>query len=931
MGNLAFNPRVLLICAFFILILPMLCSAADSGAKDPGMRQGVVFFCPPTEQEAIKQLELLKKDGFDLIEFASWVWTIPTPGSDLEKRATAVLDWCDRNDVAFFLMHNIQYINPDEGGGLDKGVLDPSWAFRHVTDWARVLKGHKSVMGVILGNEVGPSLGTPKEAPALWDDFRGWLLIRHGTIDNLNTAWKTDYKSFDEVVEPAAWSPGTLDVSTYSRNRFAFFYGTIFDKVFRPALGEKLYGEKMSPDPFLQGACISNTMTNWDDILSSFPLWQIKCAADSTDKPLFNSELHLYNDDLHFEPSIEQSRYRYFTSALMGEYLTASFAWDQWKKPEIAKIHSATPGILADVRRVEKECRTIADTYKNADLAVLVTEENYHRKIADTSQTVNNPMPLLYAHMGSLGRPWRFVMDDDLHSVKKGTLVVWTDKITHDCLRTMIMLPGSVKIIAIGEVPSHDEYGRDLPGWLLSDLVKRVRVVSLRDLKNVVRPQMGLPTQYQQVQNVKYLDYALDKGHYQYPIPYCTLELKRAVTPDGILIAVINNTDDTISAPLPWTSGRVVKDLVSGKQISIKEASNMSFGRRDVRLFLIQAQNQTAKKDKIMSKDPSKKVLDNIHNLITWHYGQNYLFNGCMQYLMECLHEDKEYVYWFFSGVTGDSFTQLYRPNSPEFVSCLSDDTFNYDLAKKAFDACGYDFTYVTEAELKADKAKWTKKIVEYINKDIPVITHRCEGIRSFAIICGYENNGETLLLLKDDIKTPEKTKNMMDYSKGLLFVGDKKETPPLADVFRNAVMNIPALMSMQPRDGLVFGKQAFEAWADGLLCDDSVFEGKTDAEMDDLRWRLHCALLCIAGTNGCSRGYLAKTLSLCPDMKVIPKLAPVYERMQMIFEEISNMQGGFSIPNENLKNTEMRRNISDKIREFSKCYDEIHEIMRTM
>jgi hypothetical protein len=42
-------------------------------------------------------------------------------------------------------------------------------------------------------------------------------------------------------------------------------------------------------------------------------------------------------------------------------------------------------------------------------------------------------------------------------------------------------------------------------------------------------------------------------------------------------------------------------------------------------------------------------------------------------------------------------------------------------------------------------------------------------------------------------------------------------------------------------------------------------------------------------------------------------------------------MQGGFFIPYENLKNTEMRRTISTKIREFSKCYDEIREIMKAM
>lgn len=555
-----------------------------------------------------------------------------------------------------------------------------------------------------------------------------------------------------------------------------------------------------------------------------------------------------------------------------------------------------------------------------------MTEENYHKGILDASQTINNPMPLLYAHMSSLGRPWRFVQEDDLRSIRNGTLVVWTDKITHGCLRTMIMLPKSIKIIAVGETPVKDEYGRNLPAWMLADLLKRIKVVSLQNLRNVIRPQMGLPLQYQQIQDVKYLDYSPEKGHYQYPIPYCALELKRVVTPDGILLAIINNTDQVLTAPVPWTSGNMIKDLINGKVIPARDASNMSFGSHDVRLFLISLKSSEVKVVKKQSS--TKNILPNIHNLVTYMYGQNYLFNGCMQYLMECLNERKDYDYWFFSGVTGDSFTQLYRPNSLKSVGSLSNDTFNSEIAKRAFDACGYDFKYVNEKELKADKTKWTREIVTYINKGMPVIIYECKDAGNFGIICGYENNGETLLLLKEDVTTPVKSKNGLDYSKGLIFVGEKKTTPLLADVYRKTVMDISTFMSRQPEDGLVFGKQAFEAWADGLLVDDSYFKDKDEKAMDEIRWRLHCALLCIAGTNGCSRGFLEKALSLCPGMTIIPKLQPAYERMQSIFEEISTMQGDFWIPYETLKNAESRRTISNKIHEFSKCCDEILEIM---
>ena len=43
-----------------------------------------------------------------------------------------------------------------------------------------------------------------------------------------------------------------------------------------------------------------------------------------------------------------------------------------------------------------------------------------------------------------------------------------------------------------------------------------------------------------------------------------------------------------------------------------------------------------------------KKVLENARLLCDGMLGQNYWFNGCMDYLMECLGESPDYDYWFF-------------------------------------------------------------------------------------------------------------------------------------------------------------------------------------------------------------------------------------------------------------------------------------------
>lgn len=579
------------VASVFILVLPIILLCGSSFASSPipqkcPMHHGVVFYCPPTSEEALKQMKLIKKDGFDLIEFSSWIWTIPSPGSDMERNVKNVLDWCDGNDVAFVLLHNIQFLS--EGGGLNEGVIHPDNSLKYVTDWARVLQGHKSVMGVILGNEVGPDIGSPKDAPVLWNDFRVWLKNRHKSIKNLNNTWKTTYSSFDDIDIPANDAPGIVDVRRYAQLRFADFYAVFFDKAFRPVLGEKLYGQKTSLDPFVHRACNRNTMVCWDDVVADFPLWEIKCAADTSPKPLFNSELHLYNDGFEYAPSVEASRYRYFTSALIGEYMTASFAWGQWQKPEIARIHSATPAILVDLKRVENYCKEISKTYRDSELAVLVTEENYYRMAASPEEQMHMPLPILYARMSALGRPWRYILEDDLPRFKRGTIVIWTIGLKQTSAEALVNMPKTVELVAIGNTPQSDEYSNPLPGTLRSSLEKRCKVIKHIEQSSALLSQKGLPAQYQQTEDVGYFVWSPERGHITCAVPNAALEVKWARTGNGLVLAVINNTRKAKTAPIPWSSGqRRVVDLLTGKILTVSEKNSTQFGPLGVRMFLI--------------------------------------------------------------------------------------------------------------------------------------------------------------------------------------------------------------------------------------------------------------------------------------------------------------------------------------------------------
>ncbi len=418
--------------------------ARDSIVHGP-MAHGVVFFCPEQPEAAVTELRKIRADGFRLIEFASWCWTLPAPGSQLERTASAVLDWCDGNGVRFVLMHNIQFGSQGEGGGLDDAVTDPLRAERFLTDWLRVLRGHSSVHAVILGNEVGPVAGSQK-TPRWWAAFTEAMRAAHGTIERLNAAWGTTFTSFEALQLPLAGSPGSVDLDAFATRVFGHFYGTLFDRVIRPALDPNgrrglLVGCKCDGNPLIQRACESFSMICWDDVLSDYPQWRLKALGDvarATGKPVFNAELHLYHDSYAYAPSAAKSRYRYFLSAINNEWLTASFAWGQWTKPGAASVHAVTPGILADLDRLEPVMRRFT-----AEARPIL-----HVLLCRNAAANDEEMQRLYSRMAGLGLQWEYVCPQDLPHLRSGTLFV-PDRtgLSAPELQALLALPGGLAIV----------------------------------------------------------------------------------------------------------------------------------------------------------------------------------------------------------------------------------------------------------------------------------------------------------------------------------------------------------------------------------------------------------------------------------------------------------------------------------------------------
>ncbi|MCE5259644.1 MAG: AraC family transcriptional regulator [Chloroflexi bacterium] len=322
----------------------------------------------------------------------------------------------------------------------------------------------------------------------------------------------------------------------------------------------------------------------------------------------------------------------------------------------------------------------------------------------------------------------------------------------------------------------------------------------------------------------------------------------------------------------------------------------------------------------------TSKTLGNIHHLMDKYQGQNFVFNGCMAYLMECLGASKDYDYWFFSGVSGDCFTQVYGQDLTRWYQCLSHACFDERLIKRVFDACGYDYTFVSPQSFSANREKYVKKVMEHINRGLPVIvkgfnvlwSDRIWLVEEISCVVGYENGGETLLFLPEESITP--TAFSFDIPLTLVFVEGKKLAPALPDIYRQAIANIPVHNVASPRDGVSFGVQAFLDWAENI--ENGTFDDVPTEDIDI--WRHYGEYLCIIASNVCCPHFLNRAKELCPDVKELAAIDAIIKKMDADIYTFMGLEGGFGMEKHKLKDHELMRPVCAMIRKFASYYNDL-------
>lgn len=331
----------------------------------------------------------------------------------------------------------------------------------------------------------------------------------------------------------------------------------------------------------------------------------------------------------------------------------------------------------------------------------------------------------------------------------------------------------------------------------------------------------------------------------------------------------------------------------------------------------------------------SRRLIPNVSKLYE-NPAENYMFPSCMGSVMGALKEKSEMDFLYFAGVTGDLFSQIWIEPKWQYNDSYSNVCKETQLPiKAAFDSCGYSYEYFYKDDIIRMKRECIQKIVDSIDKGLPVLTYGIVGPPVCSIICGYDENGEVLIgwsqftdERKEDIPTDLvisenyfSKKNGLDRSEALIFFKRKDKIPDIAESIRLSILNIPVLASLTSNDNIYFGKNAFEQWAESLLCDE--YFKNEDMLANPLDTYGSCVVS--VGTNMYYiQEYLNRASKFCPDMQImIESLKQAYKKEDEALQRLVEFQGGyfFEANRKALLNKDFRIELAGLVREVEQCY----------
>lgn len=319
-------------------------------------------------------LEKLPQMGFNLIQIERGVWDVlPEPDTvslrAFEEDVLPLLQRAADANVKVDLLISPHYMpqwvferypelkQPREGF-IQYSIFAPESLTvlrRYIDAFAPLLKDQPALMSICLSNE--PVNVESPESPPHQRAWRAWLQKRHRNLITLNTRWKTNYQSWDEIPVPnpesgipyAEWQQFNAEALAEWHRELARAVESHLPHVPKHA---KLMSWSFTSDRELHlgvdaerfaefcelNGCDAATYPNWDkDSPWAFGWVTTMLAHDLQrslrDAPIFNSENHIIRDrETRYVPP-QHARAVLWEEAIRGMSATTFWVWERTDDP----------------------------------------------------------------------------------------------------------------------------------------------------------------------------------------------------------------------------------------------------------------------------------------------------------------------------------------------------------------------------------------------------------------------------------------------------------------------------------------------------------------------------------------------------------------------------------------------------------------------
>ena len=307
------------------------------------------------------------------------------------------------------------------------------------------------------------------------------------------------------------------------------------------------------------------------------------------------------------------------------------------------------------------------------------------------------------------------------------------------------------------------------------------------------------------------------------------------------------------------------------------------------------------------------------------------------------------------AAVTGDLFTVLYSDVKP-CDSGLTNYFIDPDTVVRAFSSFGYACKCFSKEDFAANPNAVLTEIRASVDRGIPVVLWGAGGVvmadgtrydplGEGALIGGYDGDvlyvhlypGAQRLSNTAFDGTPGvdeygytriPAEHALASTNGIFIAGEKLTTYNPESVCRDTVKWIPHWLTLPEKDGYAFGEAAFVKWA-AVLMDDRNWNSPELCEENV--WEKHCCAYCSLCTSigvgdgaGCAVEYLKRAADVCPDMAVLPKILPIYEKLHTLVQKIWEIHRGFMPDVANMSRHAYRASLAAVLSEMGTCCDEI-------